>query len=163
VITLPENVRIRPATLQDLDAIVALWMAMMREHEAFDSRIRLALNADNAYRQYVHHYITRDDAAVFVAERGNEVIAFCLAYAARNLPMFHPAQFGYLSDLTVSEPWRGRGVGSALLEATKAWFLRNGIAYIQLQVYSGNAPGIAFWRKAGFEWFVNGMRLTVKD
>jgi len=155
---LPENVKIRNATLRDLDAIVALWLAMMREHERFDPRIRLADKADNAYRQYVHYYIAREESVVLVAEHQREVIGFCLACPARNLPMFQPTQYGYLSDLTVGEPWRGRGIGSALLEAAKERFRTQGIVHIQLQVYSRNAAGLAFWRKAGFQEFVQGMR-----
>jgi len=150
---------IRPAAAADLDAIVALWMAMMREHESFDPRVRLADTADNAYRQYARHYITRGDAAVFVAEHGHEVIGFSLAYRTRNLPMFRPVQYGYLSDLVVQGTWQGRGVGTALLEKTKQWFRQRGIARIQLQVYSRNTSALAFWRKRGFSDFVHGLWL----
>jgi GNAT superfamily N-acetyltransferase len=98
-----------------------------------------------------------------VAEHEGEVIGFCLGYPARNLPMFRPAHYGYLSDLTVGEAWRGRGVGRALLEAAKDWFRRRDIARIHLQVYARNAPGMAFWRKAGFEEFVQGMRNSAES
>ena len=158
---LPENVAIRPATLADLDAIVTLWMAMMRDHEAFDPRIRLADKADNAYRQYARYYIARGDAAVFVAECQHEVVGFSLAYCTRNLPMFRPVKYGYLSDLVVCAPWRGRGIGSTLFEATKRWFRKQGVAHVQLQVYSRNASALAFWGKLGFSDFVQGMWLEI--
>lgn len=159
--TLPDNVAIRSAGLADLDAIVALWMAMMREHESFDPRVQLADTADDAYRQYARHYIARGGAAVFVAEHQREVVGFSLAYRARNLPMFRPVYFGYLSDLVVREPWRGRGLGTALLEATKRWFRQRGIAHIQLQVYSRNTSGLAFWHKTGLSDFVHGLWLEI--
>jgi len=153
---LPENVIIRPATLHDLDAIVALWMAMMHEHEAFDRRVRLADHADEAYRQYARHHLSSGGAA-FVAEHPGAVIGFCLAYSARNLPMFSPQSYGYLSDLTVSRPWRGRGIGSGLVEAVKQRLREHGIAHIQLQVYDGNTRGQTFWRKMGFGDFIHGL------
>jgi ribosomal protein S18 acetylase RimI-like enzyme len=161
--TLPDHVTIRPATPLDLEAIVTLWMAMMREHESFDSRVRLADKADNAYRQYLRYYIAEIEAAVFVAENGAEVIGYCLAYPARNLPMFLPSQYGYLSDLTVSQPWRGRGIGGALLEAVRRWFRERGIGHIQLQVYDRNASGLAFWRKEGFSELVHGLWQSAED
>jgi len=153
---IPDNVVIRPATLRDLDAIVALWMAMMREHEGFDRRVRLADHAEEAYRQYARHHIAAG-AAVFVAAHQGDVVGFCLAYTARNLPMFVPPQYGYLSDLTVSPSWRGRGIGRSLVETTKRWFAAHGIPHVQLQVYDRNAPGRSFWHKEGFSDFIHGL------
>jgi ribosomal protein S18 acetylase RimI-like enzyme len=157
----PNNVTIRPASLNDLDGIVGLWLAMMREHESFDPRVRLAAKAEDAYRQYVRFYIAQGEAAVFVADHRGEVVGYGLAYPANNLPMFRPKQYGYLSDLVISQSWRRRGVGHALVEATRQWFHRHGIAHIQLQVYCRNSLGRAFWRKEGFDDFVHGLWLAV--
>jgi ribosomal protein S18 acetylase RimI-like enzyme len=164
-----DPVRIEAATLADLDAIVRLWMEMMREHESFDSRVRLADKADDAYRQYAHYYIERGDAGIFVARlklggtllSREEIGGFCLSYRARNLPMFRPANYGFISDLTVLRRYRHRGIGRALLEAVRTWFRRQGVTHIQLQVYDRNAPGIAFWKSQGFDEFVHGMWLNI--
>jgi len=157
----PENVEIRKATFADTEAIVALWLEMMREHEEFDPRVRLSETAEEAYLHYARYYIGRSDSAVFVAETDGEVIAFVLAYRARNLPMFHPAEYGFISDLAVTRPWRRRGIGRALLETLKRWFLERGIEHVQLQVYDRNEAGRNFWREVGFEDFVHGLWLSL--
>lgn len=161
--TLPRNVTIRPAVLSDLDEIVALWMEMMQEHEQFDSRVRLAGNADEAYENYARYYVLRADADVLVAENKQEVIGFCLAYCARNLPMFRPGQYGFLSDVAVASAWRGKGVGTALVEETKQRFRRHGVRHIQLQVYHHNTAAREFWRKAGFNEFVHGLWFDMEE
>ncbi len=165
---LPDNVSIRPATFDDLDAIVALWLDMMREHEAFDPRIRLAPGADIAYRNYAYHHL-REGAAVFVAEipdeprrgkperRGRQIVGYVLAYVARNLPMYQPKRYGYLSDLVVAAPWRRCGIGTALLESVRCWLRQEEVAHVQLQVYSENGAGLSFWRQQGFRDFVHGL------
>ncbi|MCX8038604.1 MAG: GNAT family N-acetyltransferase [Candidatus Sumerlaeia bacterium] len=165
---LPDNVSIRPAVPDDLDAIVALWTAMMREHEEFDPRIRLAPNADIAYRNYAYHHI-REGAAVFVAEyldkqeggrqatHRRQVVGFALAYVARNLPMYQPERYGYLSDLVVAAPWRRCGIGTALLDCVRQRLRREEVAQVQLQVYSKNVAGLGFWRQQGFDDFVHGL------
>jgi len=157
----PDDLSIEPAHFSDLDAIVRLWMEMMREHEKFDPRVRLSDTADEAYRQYARYYIDRPDARLLVARNGREVVGFCLAYRARNLPMFRPGAYGFISDMAVTRPWRNRGVGTSLLDAVMQWFRRHGVNHVQLQVYSRNARGVAFWRRCGFEDFVHGMWLNV--
>jgi GNAT superfamily N-acetyltransferase len=159
---LPRDVDIRPATLRDLDTIVNLWMAMMHEHASFDPRVRLSESAEKGYRQYARHYIARSDATVFIAEHDREVVGFCLAYRAQNLPMFCPEQYGYLSDLVVRNDWRGRGIGSALFQKTRGWFRDRQITHVQLQVYSLNADGMTFWKKMGLTDFVCSMRLEME-
>ena len=158
---LPDGVAIRPAALSDLDAIVSLWLGMMREHEAFDSRVRLGPSAGEAYENYARHYVTRSDAPVFVAEHDGEVIAFGLAYRARNLPMFLPDHYGFLSDLVVTPSWRGRGIGTALVGEITRQLRAQDVTHVQLQVYHNNARARAFWHRVGFTEFVHGLWLDI--
>jgi GNAT superfamily N-acetyltransferase len=161
--TTPDPVTIRPATADDLEAVVDLWLEMMAEHEAFDPRVRLSISARSAYRNYALYHIEREDAPVFVVEKRGEIIAYCLAYCARSLPMFRPSSYGFISDLVVGRAWRRQGLGTALLERVRAWFAGRGIRSLQLQVYSRNAPGLQFWQRVGFSPFVHGMWMGLRE
>ncbi|MCY7349834.1 MAG: GNAT family N-acetyltransferase [Cytophagaceae bacterium] len=55
----------------------------------------------------------------------------------------------YLEDLIVTEPWRGRGVGEALLEATIAEARANQCTGLMWQVLDWNEPAINFYKKFG--------------
>jgi len=57
--------------------------------------------------------------------------------------------FGDLGML-VHRDWRGRGVGSALLEAAIVWARGTGLHKLCLEVFAHNEAGIALYRKAGF-------------
>lgn len=53
------------------------------------------------------------------------------------LPMFHAAgRLGRITSLVVDERWRGRRIGSALLDAAAGWFAAQGC--IKMEVTSGN-------------------------
>jgi ribosomal protein S18 acetylase RimI-like enzyme len=52
--------------------------------------------------------------------------------------------------MAIAREWRGRGVGSALLEAAVAWARECGLHKLSLSVFPHNAAGIALYRKHGF-------------
>ena len=57
--------------------------------------------------------------------------------------------FGELG-MMVDRGWRGRGVGSALLQAAIDWSRGQGLHKLCLEVFPHNTAGIALYRKAGF-------------
>jgi RimJ/RimL family protein N-acetyltransferase len=60
---------------------------------------------------------------------------------------------GGLADLgmMVDSEWRGRGVGSALMEACVAWAREHGAHKLVLEVWPHNQAAIGLYRKFGFE------------
>lgn len=57
--------------------------------------------------------------------------------------------FGNLGML-VDAGWRGRGVGSALVQAGIDWARGQGVHKLCLEVFPTNTPAIALYRKFGF-------------
>ncbi len=52
--------------------------------------------------------------------------------------------------MAIDEAWRGRGVGSALMERAIEWARATGAHKITLHVYPHNAAAIALYEKYGF-------------
>jgi len=62
-----------------------------------------------------------------------------------------PSRFGVGElAMAVARPWRGRGVGSALLAAAIDKAREEGLHKIALEVFPHNAAAIALYRKFGF-------------
>jgi RimJ/RimL family protein N-acetyltransferase len=57
--------------------------------------------------------------------------------------------FGELGML-VHRDWRGRGVGSALMQAAIEWARGHGLHKLCLEVFAQNAGAIALYRNCGF-------------
>lgn len=78
----------------------------------------------------------------FVAVADGDVIASLNLY---------PSSFGYADiGMYVARDWRGRGVGSALMEAAFGWSRARGLHKLTLSVFPHNAAAIALYRKFGF-------------
>jgi ribosomal protein S18 acetylase RimI-like enzyme len=52
--------------------------------------------------------------------------------------------------MAVAHEWRGRGIGSALMEAAIEWARASGLHKLSLNVFAHNAAAIALYRKYGF-------------
>jgi ribosomal protein S18 acetylase RimI-like enzyme len=75
-----------------------------------------------------------------------EIIGMALCYVRYST---WKGQCLYLEDLIVSEAWRGRGVGKALMEAVIAEAKSQGFPRINWQVLAWNEPAIKFYERLG--------------
>jgi len=83
---------------------------------------------------------TADGSVVAVA--GGQIIGMLHVEASRH-------GFGDLGML-VHRDWRGRGVGSALVQAAIDWARGHGLHKLRLEVFAQNTAAIALYRKYGF-------------
>jgi len=147
--------RIRRMMREDIEAVSRLWLAMMREHESRDRHFALASgNPEENFRDYLNEVLEKQDAIVYVAENGGEVIGYILALIFDNPGIFELRQYGFIGEMSVAEEHRRGGVGRQLWERAVGWFRRKGITVIQLNVSPRNETGLAFWDSLGFEDFL---------
>ena len=135
----PPPVTVRPATLADVDAVVAMLAEVAGEGRWIATEAPVDLEAR-------HHSIAEavqgDHAIVLVAEAGGELVGDLGLHLAR----YGVADLGML----VAAGWRGRGVGTALLAEAVSRARAAGAHKIALQVWPHNAAAIALYERFGF-------------
>ena len=57
---------------------------------------------------------------------------------------------GWLYSLAVSDPWRGRGIGSALVDLAETELFGRGCLKINLQILEENREVEGFYQKLGY-------------
>jgi RimJ/RimL family protein N-acetyltransferase len=97
-------------------------------------------------REFVQNNIAKGHPQ-FVALGGNEVVGWC-DVLPKKLPAY--AHCGVLG-MGLLPPWRGRGNGKALIDATLSEARRFGFVRIELWVFTDNASAIALYEKVGFK------------
>ena len=126
---------VRPAAAGDARAMAELFAAVAGERTGIateppvDVDERSALFASTA-------------AGSVVAVAGGQIVGLLHVEVS-------PYGFGEVGML-VDRGWRGRGVGSALVQAAIDWARRQGLHKLCLEVFAHNAAAIGLYRKSGF-------------
>ena len=124
---------LRPMTVADLPACLALW----------DGMPGLSLFPTTDSLAGLTRYLTRNPGLSVVALFGGKIVGAALAG--------HDARRGYLHHVAVAEEHRRKGLGRAMVE----WCLRaltaEGLGRCLIFVNPGNDEGKGFWRHIGWE------------
>jgi ribosomal protein S18 acetylase RimI-like enzyme len=136
-------VRIRPATADDTEAILALWRAVFPEYE-------LATAPQRDPRASIARKLAFGDGRFWVAtlprehgEDGEERIAGTVMSG-------YDGHRGWIYSLGVHLELRRRGIALALLAHAEAELAAAGCPKVNLQVLAGNERALAFWAAVGY-------------
>jgi ribosomal-protein-alanine acetyltransferase len=122
---------IRPARLQDLDALVAI------ENRSFD--------IDRFSRRSFRYLLTKANAETFVYEEQGSVLAYAML-------LFNTGtSLARLYSLAVDPELRGKGIGSELIEAAEASAVGHDCSYLRLEVRRNNDTAIRLYEKRGYK------------
>jgi L-amino acid N-acyltransferase YncA len=126
---------VRPGRVEDARALAELFAAVAEERDGIATEPPVDVEART--EQFA---ATIDGTLVAVAD--DEIVRSIHVERSR----FGVGELG----MTVARPWRGRGVGSALLAAAIDQARSDGLHKLALEVFPHNAAGIALYRKHGF-------------
>ena len=142
-------VTLRPATSDDRDAIVAVFLACWREsYVGVLPAAAIEAMTDDRAQALWRRVLLSTEGTVLVAEHDGLVQG-----VARFAPG-HEGDTGAVHSLYVSPDARGLGLGTRLLDAAYESLGEGGAESVALWVFAANAPSIAFYRGRG--WLPDG-------
>jgi RimJ/RimL family protein N-acetyltransferase len=133
------GIAIREATAADFEDWFRLYEAVAAEGRWIGGE---APSDKVARRRVFDEYLRGPDAVTCLAEADGRLVGNLGVEVRRGI-----ADLGMLVDAE----WRGRGVGSRLMEACIAWATRPGAHKVVLEVWPHNIPAQGLYRKYGFE------------
>ncbi len=156
---------IRPAIMSDSVAIGKLWEKLVAYHQSLDEDMpRATLEGASLYARRIRDRMEDSHTRVFVAEEDGRIVGYVLGVVVDLLPeMFEHESGGFLADIFVEEAYRGRGIGSALVQALVGWFRENGLKHYEWHVAATNADALRFWEKVGGRHLQIRMRADIGD
>ncbi len=122
---------IRPATIEDLDALVAL------EQQCF--------SGDRLSRRSFRRWLVGGQGILLVAESGKgELAGYVLLLLRRD------SKVGRFYSLAVAASFRGRGIASQLLGAVEQTCIDRGLEEVRLEVDVSNTGAIRLYEALGY-------------
>ena len=152
---------IREAVQSDLQTVVELWKEYMDFHADRDPLLRRSATCHQLIVEEFHERVSDDKSLLLVAETNGVLVGTCLARIAKRPPVFEKLEYGFISDLAVTQSHRRSGIGERLLQQAKEWLAANGIDRIELRVVVSNEVASAFWRKMGFKPYMETLCLEM--
>ncbi|MEW5850430.1 MAG: GNAT family N-acetyltransferase [Myxococcota bacterium] len=145
-------ITVRPARVDDLEAMGRLGGDLVRTHHALDAqRFMLPDDVDEGYRWWFGKELANRKAHLLVAEAPDGSL---VGYAyARMEPRDWAAlrdRCAVLHDILVVPGARRHGVARLLLDAVAQWARERGAPRLVLHTASGNEAAQALFRGAGF-------------
>jgi ribosomal protein S18 acetylase RimI-like enzyme len=146
--------QIRPARLEDLDALVALEALNHELHR--DHHPELAGLPDPLREaERIRVQLSDDSVTFLIAEMQLEaaltVVGFARVVDVTTPPAVLPSRrFALVDSLVVHESVRRRGIARSLLSAAEAWAQRRGIVALEDTVWAFNEDAQQLYEDAGF-------------
>ena len=144
------RVAVRRASASDLPAIIALRMALLREHAHNTIYGRLRQDAEARASKLFAAQLQSQNEVIFLADMGGETVGILRCIHSTGSPLLEPSQYAYVSSVYVVPKARERGVLRALLSAADTWCRDRGLDEMRLHNAADNPLANAAWEALGF-------------
>ena len=152
--------KIRRAKKEDIKRIIELLTQVLEIHAKI--RPDIFVSGTTKYSEDdLDAMILDDERPIFVAADENDTVmgyAFCQLKSPAFTSTMVPRKSIYIDDLCVDEQFRHQHVGKVLCDYVIAYARKIGCYDVTLNVWDGNDPALAFYRRMGF-----GVRKTVME
>ena len=144
------SVTVRAARLSDLDTVVALRLALLREHRDNPLFERLHPDADERARELYRKHLAAPDQVILLAERDGAAIGILRCVHALSSPLLLPEAYAYLSSAYVVPGERRMGILKSLFDEGVRWCRARGLREFRLYVSVEDEVARSAWTSLGF-------------
>ena len=141
---------VRAATPADLDTVLALRLALLREARDHPIYGRLRADAARRARRLFRLQLESPKEVTLIAERAGRAAGILRCVESQGSPLLEPAWYAYVSSVYVVPDARRLGILRVLLRHASDWCAQRGLDEMRLHSVTG-ADSNAAWDALGFE------------
>ena len=154
------HIGVRRATFKDLDAVIQLRLALLREYPDHPIYGRLQRDVSARARELFAAQLRSTTEAMFLASfqdtgvraaAGVESIGILRCTESTSSPLLEPSRYAYVSSVYVHPNARRRGVLRALLREADEWSRARGLDEMRLHNDADSESAEGAWSALGFQ------------
>ena len=103
-------------------------------------------------KEYIFGLINNENSVIFVAESNNQIIGLVVIVIRESpdIPIMVKRRYAYVDNISVTEKFKGFGIGKALMAEGEQWALDKKASQLELNVWDFNKEAIEFFKKLGY-------------
>ena len=142
---------VRRACADDLDTVVTLRLALLREYPDHPVYGRLRPDVESRARALFAAQLDADNEVVFIAELNGVPAGLLRCVETVSSPLLLPERYCYVSSAYVKPDVRRRGVLQALVGHARDWCNERGLIEMRLHNVGSRESAAGAWDALGFE------------
>lgn len=143
-------ITVRAATIDDLDIVVELRLALLRENGEHPVYGRLRRDVRDRAISLFATQLEHPSETIFLAERGGETMGILRCVESTGSPLLIPVRYCYISSVYVRPSVRRSGVLRALFARATEWCTERGLDEMRLHNVPDTTASRA-WSALGFD------------
>ena len=160
---------IRPATPQDVPAVLPMVRKICAFHESLDpAKYPFRDDPDRMYDEWLVSRATDRRSVFLVADRGDgteespNLVAFLVGPVEREIPIYRLKEYGFIHDRWVEEKYRNEGIGRQMVTLAAERFRKIGVKQVRLDTAADNEIARNLFAACGFRRSVVEMLVELK-
>lgn len=145
-----KNIKIKKATVKDLDDILELAGLMLDFHHKLDKYYTIYSKYEDHKDFYKEMLSKKDTLFVLAKNEDGDTIGFGQA-SIISIPKTRAPKIGKLTSVFIKEEYRKQKVGTKIFNSLMYWFKKEKVKYVELHVDARNKKGLSMWKKLGFK------------
>jgi GNAT superfamily N-acetyltransferase len=137
--------------LADLDTVVALRLALLREYQDHPVYGRMRRDAETVAHDVFARQLESSHESSFLAVLDGTPVGLMRCVEAAASPLFVPDRYCYVSSVYVRPEHRRHGVLRALFARARDWCAERGLTEMRLNSVGSHANASAAWDALGFD------------
>ncbi len=154
-------IRIVEAKQRHVPRMIEIWREFIDFHVDRDPIYARRDDAHHFFEKYLKGFMESEESQVLVALDGRQVVGYSMARVAHHSPVFQPKAYGDIAEIAVKGEYRRQSIGEALLTQMKKFFTHQGINRIETRVSTKNEVACLFWKKYGFQRYLDDLYLEI--